>query len=647
MNFPTYETQFDQYLNSYDSLLNQRYEPNESVVALAGGVATNEIQPEQISKTLATSLLPAGKLSFELRGWTHTMTFSATDSDTVAWSTGTLTLGDKITQFSISAGNTGNISALTYIYFDIYASKTALQTTTTAINAIGIGKILIAVAQNSTSPKDAIFQVFGGAGGNGILVTADNIAANTITANEILANTFTGAEMAATIKITAGTGDNVGVLDGSDATYRIYAGDSTPADAPFSVTQSGIMTAVGGKYVENFTAGETIAAGNVVCFKKALLTSTTAISIDSYTDSNNVNTNYGTSEEIRVGVGGAPEQTCNAFFGFNVADSKPDKVILRFWGNVGTIGTLRAFRVTEAWGETTITHANMPVVGDGCTAGDATGDPGTVITGTGWQWVDVDVTNTVRGQMSTFWDETQGVRLQFDGNVGYIGTLRSSETTDTGHEPRLLITKGIDLEGDGKVYVASNADINIANQIIGIAITGGSLDETIKVQYHGIVTGLSGLTTGRKYYLSTAGGLFLPDATGTNFQLDFNKTLIGTALSTTTLFLGIENEKFLWKSEPIHTIATNGLGYVFSPLDSNECIIQFEKWDDATGTNKTPAQTVILKRNGPNNTVYAGLIHDTAMVQYTWDDTNNKITITNTSIGASPNNSVSTFYFYK
>jgi hypothetical protein len=40
-------------------------------------------------------------------------------------------------------------------------------------------------------------------------------------------------------KFTAGTGNNVAVIDGEDAAWRIYAGHATPASAPFRVNQAG------------------------------------------------------------------------------------------------------------------------------------------------------------------------------------------------------------------------------------------------------------------------------------------------------------------------------------------------------------------------------------------------------------------------
>lgn len=156
-----------------------------------------------------------------LLGWSQDMTFSATDTDTVAWTSGTITLADG-RSFSISAGNTGNMSALTYIFLDISVSETVLQTTTTASLAVGGNRLLIAVAENKTT--EAVFQVFGGKGG--ILITADNIAANSITANEISANGITGAliQTAATGYRTRMTSANgVEFMNGDTQKGIIYA----------------------------------------------------------------------------------------------------------------------------------------------------------------------------------------------------------------------------------------------------------------------------------------------------------------------------------------------------------------------------------------------------------------------------------------
>jgi hypothetical protein len=65
----------------------------------------------------------------------------------------------------------------------------------------------------------------------------------------------TTGEIMATNKITAGTGNNIGRLDGSDALWRIYAGHSTPASAPFRVDQSGALTATNATLTGTLNAG--------------------------------------------------------------------------------------------------------------------------------------------------------------------------------------------------------------------------------------------------------------------------------------------------------------------------------------------------------------------------------------------------------
>lgn len=146
-------------------------------------------------KVLSGAAIGTGS-EISIQGWQHDMSFSATDADTVAWGAGTITLMNGTT-YSIGAGNTGNMVAITYVYLDIAVSTTALQTTTTPSNAVGSGRILVAVADNVAAGNNAIFQVFGGRalGGLGKLIVASDITADTITANEIAANTITATEM--------------------------------------------------------------------------------------------------------------------------------------------------------------------------------------------------------------------------------------------------------------------------------------------------------------------------------------------------------------------------------------------------------------------------------------------------------------------
>jgi len=155
-----------------------------------------------------------------LQSWTINCAFSSTDLNTVSWGSGVITLADGET-FSIDAGNTGNMSARTYIYLDIGVSETVLQTTTTPATAVGNGKKLIATAVNDTAT--ATFQVFGGVGG--LFINGDVIAANSIVANQI--NTSTLSAIAADLgTITAGniTLDSAGYIKGGQTAYNTGTG---------------------------------------------------------------------------------------------------------------------------------------------------------------------------------------------------------------------------------------------------------------------------------------------------------------------------------------------------------------------------------------------------------------------------------------
>lgn len=132
---------------------------------LKSGIATFTnivITGGSVSGTPISSIPNNSSTDISLLDLTHDLAFSSSDSDTVAWGSGTITLSNGRT-FSISAGNTGNMAALTYIYLSPADSSTVLQTTTTATTAMGANKKLIGIAQNQTD--GAIFQVHGGKGG--------------------------------------------------------------------------------------------------------------------------------------------------------------------------------------------------------------------------------------------------------------------------------------------------------------------------------------------------------------------------------------------------------------------------------------------------------------------------------------------------
>ena len=124
--------------------------------------------------------------------WSTDVNWTATDYNTLSWGNGSIYMPDWTT-LSVSSGNTWNMSATTYIYYDMDAL--AVNYTTTASSAVWENKILLCVAAPTSSWKDCAFQAFG-TNKQSLLITADNIAANTITANEIYSNTITANEIA-------------------------------------------------------------------------------------------------------------------------------------------------------------------------------------------------------------------------------------------------------------------------------------------------------------------------------------------------------------------------------------------------------------------------------------------------------------------
>lgn len=412
------------------------------------------------------------------------------------------------------------------------------------------------------------------------------------------------------------------VILGSSSKYFSY--DGSTADA------------VGVRGIELFTAGETIAVNKVVCFKKKVYNTpvdkTLGITKDAFTDSANPTTNYGSVSDMKMGsyLG----DTFKLYFGFNFANVQPDKVILNFYGNVQTIGTLVIYRCTADWNEGTITYNSSPALEDYLKTGVAT----KVLSSTGNQWITLDITNIVRGQMRAVGDYSmaRGVRIAFEPipGTGYINDIKSLEDADTTKRPYLTITYGLSMQDDGELFIADNTDGNLARRIVGFNLTAGTDGNSFRVQHSGIVSGLSGLTIGQEYYLSTAGTL-----AEKSFILGDYSTKIGMALSATTLNLNIEEENYLWQSAELKLLTTE-ISYVFPPLEANECII---KWEVDDGAGLTTGQITVLKRNYPNSIDAIVEFDLDKRLIFSWDDDYNMITITNSTLLTT----YLTTYFYK
>jgi len=190
---------------------------------------------------------------------TYDMVFSVTDADTIAWTSGTITLSNGRT-FAIDAGNTGNMVALSYIYLDPATSETVLQVTTTYSTAIGADKILIGTAENGS-----ITAYFIPYGPGQALINGDSIGALSIVAGNIATGTITAGKMnvselsAIAADLGTITAGSVSVVSGANTigltplgTYAIFSG--TTGSPEFRVTPGGVLTATGATISGNITA---------------------------------------------------------------------------------------------------------------------------------------------------------------------------------------------------------------------------------------------------------------------------------------------------------------------------------------------------------------------------------------------------------
>ncbi len=196
--------------------------------ALASGNSVYDVNTngEMINgDVIEPGTLPPTVLDIANWGWTQTCAFAPVDVDQVNWGAGTFTSADGTNIYAISAGNSGTMGVFpqrTYIYLDINVSTTTYQRSTTATDAIGVGKVLIAVCSTA--------QGGGGLQATYVLVQAtqivgDNVLANTINANRIVAGSITATQLSATI-VYAGSIviDTNGLIRGGQTAYDTGSG---------------------------------------------------------------------------------------------------------------------------------------------------------------------------------------------------------------------------------------------------------------------------------------------------------------------------------------------------------------------------------------------------------------------------------------
>jgi hypothetical protein len=127
---------------------------------------------------IADNTITATKLVVGATFYVHNLTWTASDLNTVSWSSGTLSLSNGVS-YSISAGNTGDMGSTTYVYLDSSVSNTVLQKSTTYSASIGDGKCLLAICtpQAGAGSKALITPIFS----KGTTISGDSIVTGTLT----------------------------------------------------------------------------------------------------------------------------------------------------------------------------------------------------------------------------------------------------------------------------------------------------------------------------------------------------------------------------------------------------------------------------------------------------------------------------------
>lgn len=490
-----------------------------------------------VDTTKLSGAIPQANLNLADRGWVQTCTFAVTDADTVTWGSGTFTSADG-TAYSITGAYTGNMTAKTYIYLDIAVSTTLYQTTTTATTAVGVGKVLIAIAQNGTA--EATFQVLQGQGGQNI--DAANIVAGSITANEIAASTITSGKMSVS-QLSAIAADLGTITAGS---LNINSGKAI-------ITSTGDATFKSYNLMSQYTAGENITAGHLVCIKHKTCswgddaqadrnTVQTLLSSFVYVDIDNPDTNYSGAAPLALPKLGVSVAKNNGYwiYGKLKIDQLDALPRLPDWNQVDSVKlriyvfstallsqTPSLYRLTAAFDESTITWNTKPANDGVAWASATTGSAiqaenmASVATLLDDGYIEFDITQLYRlwsaGKIDNNGFVIKGGNGADDGNAT-IGGRTKAGGGDYNMEPYVVIIPLVNNPGsgntitvnDGYVYHASNTDYNKVKNVVGVAGTtttsGNTADIYALADRSVIPNSILSVTAGKSYYLNETNG---------------------------------------------------------------------------------------------------------------------------------------------
>ena len=157
-----------------------RITPNGITARDINGATTFSIDGSDGSAVFKGTVSAGSVVVGYARGWVSTLVWTATDYNTASWAAGSIKTSDGTT-YSISGGNTGNISGKTYVYLDPDTSTTVLQTSTTYSDAVGDKIILVAIVELGATDAKCIITVVNSAG---TAIDADRITTGKIESSD-------------------------------------------------------------------------------------------------------------------------------------------------------------------------------------------------------------------------------------------------------------------------------------------------------------------------------------------------------------------------------------------------------------------------------------------------------------------------------
>lgn len=255
--------------------------------------------------------------------------------------------------------------------------------------------------------------------------------------------------------------------------------------------------------------------GPVAVVRRGLV-ATTAVnpSQDSYVDQANPATNYGTNTSLQVsGIAG---NQFRSFVQFDITalPTVAEKVIIRLYNaSTQSVPAGVVYRVTSSWDQATVTWNTAP---------GYTENWGTVAYATGAGYKELDITTLYNAwQAGTY--TNYGIAIV---DIGTLETNTFNSTNNASNKPEMIVyaTNAT----SGLIQLADSDSSLSANNFVGFIPANQTLapGDTTFVVTQGIVTGFSGLTAGKDYFLSGTPGVI--STTQTNYR-------VGKALSTTTL----------------------------------------------------------------------------------------------------------------